>query len=108
MVQAIENWCCVTGTIDRLDPPSAQSKGKSDQAVLLITVDKITPVDGYPTLIHAGDATTISLLVRRSQLDGEKVGDRRVSIPVRVAGPDRYFAHPDWSLARGSAMCGAN
>jgi hypothetical protein len=108
MVQAIENWCCVTGTIDKLDSRPQQSKGKSDQAVLLIRVAKIMPVDGYPTLIHAEDAGTISLLIRRSQLDGEEVGGRQVSIPVRVAGPDRYFAHPDWSLARGSAMCGAN
>lgn len=108
MVQAIENWCCVTGTIDKLDSRSARTKGNPDQSVLLIRIDKIKPVEGYPTLIHAEDAATISVIVRRLQIDADRIDGRRVAIPVRLAGPDRYFAHPDWSLAEGSSLCGAN
>jgi hypothetical protein len=106
MVQAIENWYCVIGTIGKLDRRSGD--GNAGQAVLLLQVDKVKPVAGYPALIRTEDTTEISVVVRSSQLDGDAVNGQRVRIPVRVAGPDRYFAHPDWSFARGSTMCGAN
>ena len=109
MVQAVENWCCVSGTIDDLDQDVVgNAKAKSDRAVLSIRIGEIKPVAGYPALIRIDDAATISVIVRRSQLGRGQAAGQHVTIPVRVAGPDRCFAHPDWSLARGSPMCGAN
>src|SRR5688572_9085858 len=108
MVQAVENWCCVSGTIDDLDRGSRNAKANPDQVVLSIRIGKVKPVADYPTLIRIEDAATISVIARRSQLGDDRVDGQHVTIPVRVAGPDRYFAHPDWSLARGSSMCGAN
>ena len=107
MVQAIENWCCVIGTIDKLDRRSGD-KSNVEHAVLLLQINKIKQIPGYPTMIRAEDTTAISVVVRPSQLDGDATNGQRVKIPVRVAGPDRYFAHPDWSFTRGSPMCGAN
>ncbi|HWA50444.1 MAG TPA: hypothetical protein VG742_19405 [Dongiaceae bacterium] len=108
MVQAVENWCCVSGTVDQFDRGSRNTGVGSDQVVLSIQIGGIKPVAGYPTLIHTEDTAMISVIVRRSQVGEGRVDGRHVTIPVRVAGPDRCFAHPDWSLAGGSAMCGAN
>lgn len=108
MVQAVENWCCVSGTIDGLNQGADKARTNPDQVVLSIRIGKIEPVTGYPALVRIEDAATISVIVRRSQLGDDRAAGQRVSIPVRVAGPGRCFAHPDWSLARGSPMCGAN
>jgi hypothetical protein len=110
MVQAVENWCCVSGTIDDLDRGSrnANAKTNPDQVVLSIRIGEVKPVADYPALIRIEDTATISVIARQSQLGNDRVDGQHVTIPVRVAGPDRYFAHPDWSLARGSPMCGAN
>jgi hypothetical protein len=108
MVQSVENWCCVSGTIDELDREAGSAKGNRDQAVLSIRIGKVKPVAGYPALIRIEDTATISVIVRRSQLGKGQAAGQSVTIPVRVAGPDQCFAHPDWSLARGSPMCGAN
>lgn len=108
MVQSVENWCCVSGTVDDLDREAGNAKANPDQAVLSIRIGKIKPVEGYAALIRIEDAATISVIVRRSQLGNGQAAGQHVTIPVRVAGPDRCFAHPDWSLARGSPMCGAN
>lgn len=108
MVQAVENWCCVSGTIDSIDPGGDNARANSDQVVLSIRIGKIEPIEGYPALVQFEDAVTISVIARRSQLEDGRAEGRRVSIPVRVAGPDRCFAHPDWSLTGGSPMCGAN
>jgi hypothetical protein len=108
MVQAVENWCCVSGTIDRLERQPGNAKGNPDQVVLSIRIAKVKPVADYPSLINVEDSATISVIARRSQLGGYHSEGRHVTIPVRVAGPDRCFAHPDWTLADGSSMCGAN
>lgn len=108
MVQAVENWCCVAGTIEQVDLPPPKSKGKPDQAILSVRIDRIMPVEGYPALLHPEDAPMVSVIVRTAQIGKVKPAGRHVAIPVRVAGPDRCFAHPDWSLAHGSAMCGPN
>ena len=108
MVQAVENWCCVSGKIDALEAGRRNARANSDQAVLSIRIGWIKPVAGYPTLIDAENTATISVIVRPSQLGDDQAEGRKVTIPVRVAGPERYFAHPDWSLAHGSPMCGAN
>lgn len=108
MVQSVENWCCVSGTIDDLDPKADQARANPDQVVLSIQIGKIKPVEGYPALIRIEDGATISVIVRRAQLGPGRAAGQYVTIPIRVAGPDRCFAHPDWSLARGSPMCGAN
>lgn len=108
MVQAVDNWCCVSGTIDEITQEAGQTKAKSDQVELSIKIGKIKPVKGYPALVRLEDAATISVTVRRSQLGDAKAAGQSVTIPVRVAGPGRFFAHPDWSLSRGSPMCGAN
>lgn len=108
MVQAVENWCCVSGTIDKLDRGGRNAKTAPDQIVLLVRIGKVRPVEGYPSLVHAEDASTISVIALRSQLGDGRPNGHHVTIPVRVAGPDRYFAHPDWTLAGGSSMCGAN
>ncbi len=108
MVQAVENWCCVSGTIDALDADAGSTRVKSDQVALSIRIGTIKAVADYPTLLRKEDAGTISVIVRRSQLGSDRVAGKHATIPVRVAGPDRCFAHPDWSLAHGSPMCGAN
>lgn len=109
MVQAVENWCCVSGTIDDLEQDVAgNAKAKADRAVLSIRIGKIEPVGDYPALIRIDDAATISVIVHRSQLGSGRAAGQHVTIPVRVASSNRCFAHPDWSLARGSPMCGAN
>lgn len=108
MVQAVENWCCVAGTVESVDPPPPQSKGKPDQVALTIRVARVTSVADYPSLLHAEDLPRVAVILRRSQLGDLQAVGRRVTMPVRVAGPDRCFVHPDWSLVRGSAMCGPN
>jgi hypothetical protein len=108
MVQAVENWCCVSGTIDKLDRGTRGAKANLDQVVLSIRIGKVKPVADYPSLISIEDTAMISVIARRSQLGDDRAEGRHVTLPVRVAGPDRYFAHPDWSLAGGSPMCGAN
>jgi hypothetical protein len=108
MVQAVENWCCVSGTIHDLDRKAGNTKADPEQIVLSIRLGEIKPVAGYPALLRMEDADTVSVIARRSQLGKEQPAGQPVTIPVRVAGPDRCFAHPDWTLARGSKMCGAN
>ncbi len=108
MVQAVENWCCVSGTIDDLDRDAGNARANSEQTVLSIRIGTIKPVADYPALLRTEDANTVSVIVRRSQLGDDRIAGKHVTIPVRVAGPDRCFAHPDWSLAHGSPMCGAN
>lgn len=106
MVQAVENWCCVSGIIEGVTPP--RGPGRPDQVTLSIRVANVAPVADYLTLLRAEDAHTVAVVARRTQIGNVEVAGRRVTMPVRVAGPDRCFAHPDWSLSRGSPMCGPN
>ena len=101
MVQAVENWSCVAGEIVAIG--AAHSDGSR---TLTIQVDTVTAIQGFANLLAGRAGSTVDVAIRAGQLSeaAGRVG-RRITLPVRMAGPGRFFAHPDWTGDRGASPC---
>jgi hypothetical protein len=111
MVQIVENWCCVTGVVlacvqpPHKDPQSAEVR----QVMVEIKIDGVRGVEGFKNLLDkkSGDRLKVMFPQGLAETSSDLEG-RTITLPVRVAPGDRYFAASDWTLKGGSERCGQN
>jgi len=102
MTQIAENWTCVTGEIADVTQGSARTR-----AMITLAVRGTREVKGFPNLFREQPGATIQVTmpegfnVQEADLKG-----RAIMLPLRVVKHGVYFSHPDWSLQKGSSLCG--
>lgn len=91
MVQAIENWTDVDGTIAAVAPAAAGS----DRTVVLLEVDTSVPVDGFPDLLGEVVGSQLEVGVRNEvAVDLDLRIGRRLHARVQKVSPTVVVAHP--------------
>ncbi len=92
MVQAIENWAELAGTLREIRPPA----GDSPMSELVIQVDRADDVEGYPNMLSDTPGRELAVAVRADN-PGDLGVEPGASVRVRAqrASPDVVVAHPD-------------
>lgn len=91
-VQIIENWSDIRGTIREIRPSPA---GEAFCEVT-IEVDILSETDGFPSLVPFHPGETIPVQGRKDIPGFEKLSEgAKISGRIRMAGPGRYFFHPE-------------
>ena len=92
MVQIVENWAELTGTLRSIAP---SSKGP-DHLTLTIDVETIDDVEGFPNLIGTQTGESVDVLARAELVERSGVEEGgRVRCRIRKATPVEIFVHPD-------------
>lgn len=92
MVQAIENWAELAGTLREIRPP----EGTSPLSKLVIQVDKADDVEGYPNLLADTPGRELTVAIKTEKLDDLDVRPgAAVRCRAQRAGPDAVIAHPE-------------
>ncbi len=92
MVQAIENWAELAGTVRKVHPPAEESR----MGRLVIDVERADDVEGYPNLLAGTPGEELAVAV-----DPEKLGDldlspgSRVRLRAQRAAPNVVVAHSE-------------
>jgi hypothetical protein len=102
LVQIVENWTCVTGSVTNYSSGAAKP-------TIELSVERAAEVAGFRNLVAQSLGETITVVLPQALPESARalVG-RKLTIPVRMAAPNRYFAASDWSLENGSSRCGPN
>ncbi len=95
MVQIVENWALVDGTVEALQPSSAGTG-----AVLTLRVNRVAPVERsagslYPNFLEGREGSSIRVVLPEQAGDSVPVG---TTVRVRVRRgqrPDQFFASSD-------------
>jgi hypothetical protein len=101
VVQAVENWTCVTGKVLSLkhDP-------ETGRLLVNLRLETTKPVKGFADLLRAvaGDTVAIAL---PAEFKAEKLlrEGETVTIPARLARGPKMFAHPDWRPGEPHPLC---
>ena len=102
MVQIAENWTCVTGEITGVTRASAETRAR-----ITLVVRGVQEVKGFPNLFleQQGAAIQVTMPEGFDAQENDLKG-RAITLPLRVVRHGVYFSHPDWSLQKGSSLCG--
>jgi hypothetical protein len=90
MVQAIENWAELTGTVEEVKP----REGVPQMSDLVLAVDGASDVEGYPNLLTESPGQVLAVSVRNEKLGQVAAGDK-VRAKVQRADPRTVLVHPD-------------
>lgn len=102
MVQIAENWACVTGEITDVTRGSAQANAR-----ITLAVRETREVKGFPNLFREQQGATIQVTMPKGfNAQATDLKGRAITLPLRVVKHGVYFSHPDWSLQKGSPLCG--
>ncbi|HET7506767.1 MAG TPA: hypothetical protein VFJ53_00260 [Solirubrobacterales bacterium] len=97
MVEAIENWAELSGTLRDLRPRA----GASEMTDLVVAVDAAEDVEGFPNLLSDAPGQELTIAVRNEALPPDPLAPgEKVSLRAQRAAPDVVVAHPE-SLSRG-------
>lgn len=89
-VPIIENWSEVRGRIT-----AAHETTVTNHVAVTVSIDSVEPVEGYPNLLHKRPGDELTLLVRKSFVDVNRLLPGALfSGYVRRAGPDRFYVNP--------------
>ena len=92
MVQIVENWAELTGTLRSIAP---SGKGP-DHLTLTIDVETIDDVEGFPNLIGKQAGESVDVVARAELVERSDVEEGgRVRCRIRKATPVEIFVHPD-------------
>ena len=92
MVQVVENWAEVTGIVRAVGP---SDKGPSYRTIIM-DVDTVTDVPGFPNLLSDTQGTTLVIIVPgRAATRAELAAGTSLKARVRRASPSEVFASPD-------------
>ena len=92
MVQAIENWACLSGTVIQTSPDPS----RANHSLVVLEVSTVQDVEGYPNLFAEAAGTRVTILVPEDVV--ARVGvERDVKIECRVSrrSPRAVVAHRD-------------
>lgn len=87
MVQVIENWADITGTVRAVEP---SDKGPTYRT-LILDVDTVTDVPGFPNLLSDTPGTTLAIIIPGP----DPAPGTSLKARVRRASPFEIFANPD-------------
>jgi hypothetical protein len=94
MVQAIENWAELKGTVRAVKP----RQGVPRMSDVVLAVEQADDVEGYPNLLTEVPGQELAVSV-----DTESLGDLEPGVRVRVraqrADPQTVVAHPEGPTA---------
>jgi len=90
LVQVIENYAGIEGQLVE----ARDSAEVADHGVLVVQVDRVNPVDGYPNLLAQAQGQRLEVLVRKERLGAYAVG-QPLQLRVRRASPSAVFAADD-------------
>ncbi len=91
MVQIVENWTDVVGTVRAI----TTRDDVMNDATLWLVVDAVHDVEGSPNLLAATPGELLEVATPRASLDDAGVvSGTQVKARVRRAGPGRVFAPP--------------
>lgn len=101
MMQAVENWTCVTGKI-----LSVGTEPVDGRLILQLQLTHSKAVEGFPDLLHAksGDVISIALPPILKDAKALKAGTT-ATLKVRLARGPKLFAHPDWKPGQQLRLC---
>jgi hypothetical protein len=92
MVQAIENWADLAGTVRAVKPAA----GESRMGQLVIQVERSDDVEGYPNLLANAQGEELAVAVRSERLDElAPAPGARVRLRAQRASPTVVVAHPE-------------
>lgn len=92
MVQIVENWSRVTGTVEDVTP----SEDPRNPGRLLLRIDSIQPVEPFANLMAGYEGRTVEISLPAALLSRlPLVPGRSVTLRVRRGGPTGVFSHPD-------------
>ena len=92
MVQVIENWAILEGSVDEIRP----SDVRNDLAAVDIAVQRIEPFGDFPNLFPDAEGTVVAVTMPKEVVrDRSLSAGSRVRCRVRRASPFTVFAKPD-------------
>jgi hypothetical protein len=91
MVQAIENWADLSGTLRDLRP----RPGVENMSELVLHVDRADDVEGFPNFLAETPGRELEVAIRNDALPPEPPpAGTRISLRAQRAAPDVVVAHP--------------
>lgn len=92
MVQVIENWTCVTGTVVSVSPEPGDGR-----LHLKLRIERKEAVKGYPELLHSSPGEIVDIALPPSIKDENALHTgETVTLQVKITRGPKLFAHPDW------------
>jgi len=92
MVQIVENWSRVTGTVEAFAPSGDPQR----PGVLSLRISAVCPVEPFADLMAGWEGRTIEVPVPASLLPRlDLVPGRSVTLRLRRGGPTAVFSHPE-------------
>lgn len=92
MVQMVENWAEVTGTVRSI---GGSGKGP-DYLTVAVEVEVVDDLDDFPNLVAGAAGETLLIISRREGVKRAGLAEgSRVRCRVRKATPLEIFAHPE-------------
>ena len=101
MVQAVENWTCVTGKVLSVTPDPEDGRLR-----LQLRLEHSRNISGFPDLLRSKPGDVISIALPPPVKDPKSLipGDS-ISLTVRIARGPQLFAHPDWRPGEQLPLC---
>ena len=92
-MQVVENWSRIAGRVESWTPP----KDAEDHGVLVVRVERVSDVKGYPNLLEKADGTALRVRVPPSAAAKLDPADgAAVTVDVRRGRePGIVFANPE-------------
>lgn len=94
MVQVVENWADIEGEVR-----SVRNSELEGYKTVEMLVKDAKAVDAFPNLLKQRVGQLIAVNVPESRAESfqkaRESGQPRVTCRVRLAGPTRFFAHPE-------------
>ena len=92
MVQAIENWAALEGTVRDM----RTSDVRADLDEVDVAVDRVEPVDPYPNLLSETLGSTVSVTIPKDVVKRLSIEPGvRIRCQARRTSPLDVFARPD-------------
>jgi hypothetical protein len=94
VVQVVENWADIEGEIRGVRPGELRGYKTVD-----VLVKDATDVDDFPNLLRQrmGEVIAVNVPEPRAETlrEAHESGRSNIACRVRLAGPNRFFAHPE-------------
>lgn len=92
MVQIVENWSRVTGTVESFAASDDPQRG----GVLRLRIDAVRPLEPFPNLMADYEGRTIDVSLPASLLPRiDLAPGRRLTLRLRRGGPTAVLSHPE-------------
>ena len=92
MVQALENWAILEGTVQSVRP----SDVRADLDAVELAVDRVAPLDPYPNLLAEAQGAAVAVIIPRAVVRAQSIeAGVRIRCRARRASPFAIFASPD-------------